>query len=83
MIKPSRRGEMVRFNPEVSIRLIEFGRATARQPMWPRSWNRRAGPVAVPNCPIATRSPSAFPDCFRSQITANAVIARVFLVLKP
>ena len=28
--------------------LTEFGRATARQPMWPGSWNRRLGPAALP-----------------------------------
>jgi len=31
-----------------AISLAEFGRATARQPMWPGSWNRRVGPVALP-----------------------------------
>jgi hypothetical protein len=40
-------GQQARF-PQLWISLTEFGRATARQPMWPGSWNRRVGPVALP-----------------------------------
>src|SRR5438477_9360907 len=35
MIKPSRRGEMVRFNPELWINLTEFGRARLGSPCRP------------------------------------------------
>jgi len=39
-------GQQARF-PRLWISLTEFGRATARQPLWPGSWNRRVGPVKV------------------------------------
>ncbi len=48
MIKPSRRGEMVRFDPEYVLRPAE-----------PLYEAHRVGPVAVPDCPFANGSSSA------------------------
>jgi hypothetical protein len=75
MIKPSRRGEMVRFNPELWISLTEFGRARLGSPCGPVG-GTAGGAASIADWSHANEPPSArtaVVAVFCSEITAKGI----------